>query len=469
MNEKFINEKLRQARYDRRWSIDEAAKRIGISRTTYIRWEQGEQAPHGSTLSMACDAFNMTPEQLGFREYTNALSPISRQPSLVSATGVEHEASSVDMFSIGIIALILAQRQYGWTFDELQVRTEQEIGRLTSMTRQDGGNHEAISRREALRFLIGLPVAYVGLTQPKSMAESIPAFAEEILPLYVASIPACWKLYYSGPKEWQEIENVLPTSLSHLTSFTQRSSPYQRNAASLLSQAHQLAAEITLTREDFNASLRHGKLAYHYGVVAKDVNLCAASLIREGNTLYYRKRSTLQLFENMVQYVEVNDVSPLLKARAYSELAASYAELGRVQEALRYMGLSYETIPVQPDEDLTFPYTHSNHYVLYFNDMLCYTEFGKPKEAWKALTTAEAFLPGVITPRKMEVLKYYVLTAMAFNDLERCLTYFKTLVDAVSTFDADLHVSQAHEVHQQLLVKWPHESAVRALADLLPF
>lgn len=38
-----MNEKLRRTRHSRRWSIDEAAKRIGISRLTYIRWEKARR------------------------------------------------------------------------------------------------------------------------------------------------------------------------------------------------------------------------------------------------------------------------------------------------------------------------------------------------------------------------------------------------------------------------------------------
>src|SRR6266851_2396138 len=66
-----MNEKLRQARHDRHWSVDYAAKRIGVGRTTYLRWEQGTQIPHDSTLMLACKAFNLSPEKLGFGNADN--------------------------------------------------------------------------------------------------------------------------------------------------------------------------------------------------------------------------------------------------------------------------------------------------------------------------------------------------------------------------------------------------------------
>lgn len=61
-----VNRKLQQERDKRHWSIDEASARIGVSRLTYIRWEQGRQTPHGSSLRLACRAFELPANQLGF-------------------------------------------------------------------------------------------------------------------------------------------------------------------------------------------------------------------------------------------------------------------------------------------------------------------------------------------------------------------------------------------------------------------
>jgi transcriptional regulator with XRE-family HTH domain len=231
-----MNEKLRNARNDRRWSIDEAAGRIGISRTTYIRWEHNEQNPHGSTLNMVCDAFKMTPEQLGFRVPVNT----SVRISSVSTSAVELLSEALgstapDMLSIGVLALSLAQKQYHWTAKELRAKTEMEMRRLEMEQRKhkDGD----ISRRHVLHFLASLPVAFLGFSQINSKT-ALPT--EEVLSLYSSSVPACWRLFFEG--ELAEVENVLPTYLSHLTPLAQQSSKYQKYAASLTSQTHQLAS-----------------------------------------------------------------------------------------------------------------------------------------------------------------------------------------------------------------------------------
>lgn len=61
------NEKLVTARKERGWTQEKAAEKIGVSRITYARWEAKGTIPHLSTISMASEAFNMPPEQLGFR------------------------------------------------------------------------------------------------------------------------------------------------------------------------------------------------------------------------------------------------------------------------------------------------------------------------------------------------------------------------------------------------------------------
>jgi DNA-binding XRE family transcriptional regulator len=62
------NEKLIAAREERGWTQEKAAEKIGVGRVTYARWEAKGVIPHLSTSSLACEAFKMTAEKLGFRK-----------------------------------------------------------------------------------------------------------------------------------------------------------------------------------------------------------------------------------------------------------------------------------------------------------------------------------------------------------------------------------------------------------------
>src|SRR5437588_11714249 len=60
------NQNLRKARQQKRWSIERAAEKVGVSWLTFSRWEHGTQRPHPATLDMLCKAFGMSSEELGY-------------------------------------------------------------------------------------------------------------------------------------------------------------------------------------------------------------------------------------------------------------------------------------------------------------------------------------------------------------------------------------------------------------------
>src|SRR5690348_15382531 len=231
------NEKLIAAREDRGWSQAVAAEKIGVSRVAYARWEEQGVIPRLWAINRAREAFNMSAEQLGFRKYLSGASS-DRRRMQDPPKYVPEGTDAVGMFEVAIMALLLARQQNQWTFGDLTLRVEAAIRRLDDM------EHDTVSRRQALRFLASLPLAFLGFTQTGQSSIAL----EETMPLYVTGIPACWKLYYAG--EWLEVERVLPTYISHLMPVAQQSTKYQESAASLLSQAHQLGSEIALQRED---------------------------------------------------------------------------------------------------------------------------------------------------------------------------------------------------------------------------
>ncbi len=61
---KIDGQKLRQARLQRFWTIEQAAKQLDVTVQTYIRWEKGTVQPHPGSLKRLCEIFQLTPEQL---------------------------------------------------------------------------------------------------------------------------------------------------------------------------------------------------------------------------------------------------------------------------------------------------------------------------------------------------------------------------------------------------------------------
>src|SRR5579875_3611975 len=57
---------LEIARHKQHWSLEEAAQRIGVDRATLSRWERGESKPRAVNLRQLCEAYGMSPQQVGF-------------------------------------------------------------------------------------------------------------------------------------------------------------------------------------------------------------------------------------------------------------------------------------------------------------------------------------------------------------------------------------------------------------------
>ena len=52
-------EALRVRRVAARWSTDELARRVGVSKSTLIRWEQGSNAPTSSNVADLAEALDV--------------------------------------------------------------------------------------------------------------------------------------------------------------------------------------------------------------------------------------------------------------------------------------------------------------------------------------------------------------------------------------------------------------------------
>ena len=192
------NEKLIEAREQRCWTQAEVAEMIGVSRVTYARWEEQGVIPHPYAINKAREVFKMTPEQLGFRKYPSS-SASSRHLTGISstgATGATNPGTIPALFKLGVTALTLAQQLYGYTLDELLVSTEQELRRLDMMAQQHP--EEKKTRREALAFLIELPLALMSLNSVEAgnslstLKKCFPRMSLLSLPVGDSTLMAVW-------------------------------------------------------------------------------------------------------------------------------------------------------------------------------------------------------------------------------------------------------------------------------------
>jgi transcriptional regulator with XRE-family HTH domain len=198
-----MNKQLLQARIARRWTITVAAQRIGIGRSTYVRWEQGLQFPRQSGLMLACKAFNLSPEQLGFPlvapyevpsdALALPLSPALRQETmwrLNTQTFLDQQEETAKLagqqkivyacLEVEIMAMALHWKKLSGSLLVLQQLISESIRKYDAMHQDDTRQETGLTRRQALQAIALLPIQLYGLTHLPRLASQLSP--EEMLP-----------------------------------------------------------------------------------------------------------------------------------------------------------------------------------------------------------------------------------------------------------------------------------------------
>lgn len=462
----MLNQKLRAAREKKLWTMAQAAEAIGVSEQTYSRWENGTRRPHLSTLKMLCQAFEASPGELGYDHLAsrstvgiNLAKPETKSLLVTPAT------STIDMFEIGLMALMAAQQQHHWAIEELHAQIGSALKEFDMKMAEQQSNQAGISRRHALGIIASLPLAVLGTTQ---VTDSSRLTVEEILPLYASSVPACWRLYFDGGIT--EVKRILPDGIMQLEAIVQHSATHQKMAAALASQAHQLSWLLALQHQDFSSALTATKQAFRYGDLADDNQLRVSSLVRQAHVYFHLRRplQQLQIHQKALQYS--NDVSPLLQGWLYVVLAESQAHLGQTPEALRTLGRASDVFPDHPEEDSNFSYVPVDHFFFANHTALAYLHLSQPVQAWDTLARIEKTVPTTLVPRRAELLCRQASASFHLGDLEQACTYAERAGTVARQLGSDLRFGEASETYQEMLLKWPQERKVKSLEELFrPF
>jgi transcriptional regulator with XRE-family HTH domain/tetratricopeptide (TPR) repeat protein len=458
------NEKLAAARLQKRWSIAVASEKAGVSINTFNRWERGLQIPQLGTLDQVCKAFDLSPEELGFEQVISDRrrkkpqdngTPTHCTPILQS----EQIASQLPITIDSNDAVIAIQQQH----DVLHTCIEQARRSLGSMdlTRHKHEYEEGFSRRRAIATLIGTPAAIIGMAPGMNLVQFRP---EEVLELCSSNIPLSWKTYFEGGLA--EADLHLHSYLSQLTNLAQQVSPYQKRAAALASQGHQLASLIALQYQNFGIAHQHAQDAFTYGALAENPNLQAASLIRQAQVFLYLKRpvNRLQAYERALAYLP--HTSPLLQARVYIGLAETYGHLGDKRQATHYQHLALTAFPAQFTADPNFYYTHFNHWSIAALEGMMYLHLEQPEKSWDVFTRMENLLPLTAVPNRVELTVRQARTASVMNDRDLACSYVEAAVTLALAANNQLRFDESYTVYRDMQLKWGGNQQVKVLADL---
>ncbi len=464
------NIKLEAARLQRRWSVEVASNKVGISVNTFNRWERGLQIPQLETLDLLCKAFEMLPEELGFEHVISAkrrgTAPKTAECLVaVSNEHVQAPLSSRPLItaSVGTVDRPVSSQPKASQRDDVYIHVEPgreaaEAMHYELITKSSG---EEISRRQAMTFLISTPATIFRLTPDR---QSTLLHSEEILALSRVNIPLCWNLYFEGGLA--ELEQVLPGYLTQLAALAQSTSRYSQQAAGLASQGHQLSYLLALQSQDFGTALKHTHDAAHYGEQAADVNLRVTAMVRQAYIYFCLKRSAQRLHAYEEALHSSNTCSPLIQGYVYAGLAEAYANRKEKDAALKMLQRAYDVFPEHPEDDFQFAYTHFRWLTLHNLEGLVYLHLGQAQQAWSSFSKVDQAVAQAIVPQRVEVTVYQAATALRLGELEQSCHLLTIAVEAAVKLGSHLRYQEASRVYDQMQVRWPREQQIKTLQEL---
>lgn len=450
------NRKLEAARLKKRWSVEVASKKIGVSVNTFNRWERGLQLPQLETLDQLCNAFVASPEELGFEHVIAAkrrtrMSEQEQTNDILDASSPKHEIFVPTQKS----ASIARPGKQEFMIEPIK-KSYNEILSVPQDTGQGG-----TTRKQTMALLVSTPSAIFD----RSRGTSTPLlYPDEILLLSAVNVPLCWQLYFEGGLV--ELRRILPGYLLQLIALAQQPSRYQKEAAHLASQVHQLSYLLALQNQDFGTSLNHIQEALRYGQIAEDINLQAASLARKAYIYFCLSRNghRLQTYEEALQFCRT--CSPLLRGYIYAGLAETYASHQDEARAYEFLSLAHKHYPDRPEEDPTYIYTHFRWPTFYNFAGQVYLHLKQPEEAWEAFTTVDRLVPISEEPYRVELLVHQATTAVALGDLERSCTLLTIAVRSALALGSELRYNEICKVYALMQTTWSNEPRVKALGEL---
>jgi transcriptional regulator with XRE-family HTH domain/tetratricopeptide (TPR) repeat protein len=446
------NQKLRKARDQRRWTIEKAAEKVGVSWLTYSRWEKGTQQPHPTTLDLLCQAFDMSSEDLG---YTQSIEPPQQ-------TKTKDE-----------LQLPLSQLDQ----NPLITLTDEQVAVLSFLIGGDNMGHFDASRRAMIEQL--LTAMGIAKISPQILANHEPwerlasaatkptSIDEGTLHHFDELTRVCWHL--TNGTELTIIEQVLPTFHTKLVTLAQQHSKHQATAADLAAQGYLLKGLVTLDQLNLPAMEKYSQLAVQFSKLAGNQSLEAAALKQQATMALIAKNpaQALQVYQRALPFVK--NISPLLCSRVYQGLASAAARCGQEEkEAERYLGLAYDTFPNDFESDPSFLYADSGLSVLHMYAGLTFLDLDQPENAWNAFVEVDGLQPKIAIGEftQLEFLNLQTKTAVVMGDQEKSRTYLEASVKLANTLDSRYGRSEAYDNYQQMRLVWRGDQQVKALAEL---
>jgi len=464
------NEKLRNARFKKGWTLKVAASKIGdgIHPNTLASWERGIHSPGVSMLVPLQKAYGLSLWELGLEHlvgegtHTQGMQDSAELFPVSAESGAKGGILRTEDLGIRLFAYVYQWNRRNIVYDDLQARIQQEIRSYDEMTDQHDHNQlEDPERRIALRFLARMPIQLYGLTALGGVTN---VAAEEMLPHCAAGLTACWQL--SNGIDLPLAQATLAAYLPTLTTIAKQSNKHQQAAAGLVAQGYLLKSMLGWHLESLEKAEWYSKQAMTFSNIANDPNLQATSLKQLGTVYYYsgKPKKALDVCKEATLYLKQAHVA--VQSFVYRELASYQAINGQKQDALLSLGRAHEAF-YHPSVHDGPAYAAYDEFELTLWDGLTHRHLGQPKKALDFFLQIDGLKPKKpISERvRIEFVNNQALLELQHKDrdMEQCIAYWLAGVQGAIALKSERRYAEVREVYQNMQCVWPDEKRITEL------
>lgn len=306
----------------------------------------------------------------------------------------------------------------------------------------------------------------MGIASTTFFSSAAPPVSADTLPLFAALTNTCRQL--SDGNELNIAEQILWAYLPKVELFARLSSGSQKEAAHIASQGYLLAASLVGHRDDLLGRLHHSEQALRFGELAGDLNLQVVAMRQIAISFDYLGHPDHVLHAYQQALPRLNDVSPLLQACIYADLAGMYTQLNQEKEARRFLDLAYEYFPAHQENEPDFLSTICRYATLILCEGLYYLSIGQPREAESTFARIDGIHPKKPLPERirLDLLNCQAEAFWASRDLEQACTYLETAIQAAVALGSERRLKESHTLFQQMQQTWQNEPALMRLEKL---
>jgi transcriptional regulator with XRE-family HTH domain len=388
----MANQKLKTARMLKHWSITVASEHVGVDRVTYSRWERGEQVPHPTTLSLLCQAFDASPEELGF---DLPLPGASQGQQIIRLTSEQ----------LTVLQGVLGEKNMAY-FDPAKRETLRQIA--VAIGAMMVGS-QSIADNEPWERLVAASTKAPG------------ALNSEALDRFEHLIVEAWKL--SNINELEAAEIVLSSFLPRVIMVAQQGN--NARVAHLASQGLRLQSILTHHRLRLTDKISMCQQSVEYARLGDNPNTLVAALLELAVAHKYNGQydKWFQVMQEALYHA--TQATPLLQSQAYFKNALAFAFHQRKREADLYIQMGFETFPDQPELDSGYAFADSNIYTLSRDAGRVQVELGHVPEAYNAFAIYQSSTNPIPERLRLEIVNAQGRAAILENDLEKYAFFLK--------------------------------------------